>query len=343
VYVADSGNSTIRKITPVGAVTTFAGDAPKSGFADDVGAAARFKWPRSVAVDSSGVAYVADCYNYAVRKISPNGAVSTLAGSPDRYGFADGTGTEARFSCPTGIAVDGVGTVYVTDNQTVRKIAPGGTVTTLAGTARAIGSADGTGPAAQFGWMSPYGIAVDDVGTLYVADTGNSLIRKITPGGVVTTLAGSAGSYGAVDGAGAAARFLGPYGVDVDPGRRIFVADGGTTIRKIDPPDVVTTIAGTAGERGSDDGTGAAARFDGAFDVAIDATGNLYVADTSNYTIRKVTPTGVVTTIIGEHGSIGIRLGTLPASLGGPASVALRPDGQLLILDGNAILVTRGL
>ena len=222
VYVADSGNSTIRKITPVGAVTTFAGDAPKSGFVDGNGAAARFESPLGVAVDSSGVAYVADCYNSTIRTITPSGAVTTLAGSPDHYGFADGTGSAARFSCPIGIAVDGLGAVYVTDidNHTIRKIAPGGTVTTLAGTAGTTGSADGTGPAAQFGFSSPTGIAVDDVGTAYVADNGKSTIRRISREGVVTTLAGSAGSNGAVDGAGDAAR-LGPGGIDVDPGRRI--------------------------------------------------------------------------------------------------------------------------
>ena len=348
VYVADASNYTIRNIMPGGVVTTLAGAARIwLGFADDTGAAARFGAALGVAVDSSGVAYVADCDNNTIRKITPNGAVTTLAGSPfpDDFGFADGTGSAARFYCPVGIAVDDVGTVYVTDNGLlIRKITPVGVVTTLAGRAGtdACGFSDGVGVAAEF--CDPKGIAVDGSGTLYVADGGNNTIRKITREGVVTTLAGSAGNAGAVDGAGDAARFNCPFGVAVGPGGRIFVVDEcSSTIRRIDPPDVVTTIAGTAGATGSDDGTGAAARFDYPIDVAVDAKGNLYVADFGNRTIRKVTPAGAVTTIIGEHGSIGIRLGTIPASLDFPISVALRPDGQLVIADGSAILVTRGL
>jgi len=347
VYVADVSNYTIRNITPGGVVTTLAGAALKSGFADDTGTAARFGNVEGVAVDSNGVAYVADSDNNTIRKITPNGAVTTLAGSPYPYDFefADGTGSAARFNWPSGIAVDDVGTVYVTDSgSTIRKITPVGVVTTLAGRAGTdtCGFSDGVGVAAEF--CDPKGIAVDGSGTLYVADGGNNTIRKITREGVVTTLAGSAGNDGAVDGAGDVARFKCPYGVAVGPGRRIFVVDVcSSTIRKIDPPDVVTTIAGTAGATGSDDGTGAAARFDYPFGIAVDAKGNLYVADINNRAIRKVTPEGVVTTIIGEHGSIGIQLGPMPASLANPFNVALRPDGQLVIVDGSAILVTRGL
>jgi sugar lactone lactonase YvrE len=331
VHVADSGNHTIREITPDGVVTTLAGAARIWGFADDTGAAARFGDPVGVAVDSSGVAYVADCNDHTIRKVAPNGAVTTLAGSPYDPGTSDGTGSEARFNCPSRIAVDDAGTVYVSDsgNNTIRMITPAGFVTTLAGRAGPDCSfADGVGVAAEF--CDPVGIAVDDSGTLYVADSFNTTIRRITREGVVTTLAGSARSPGAVDGAGDAARFFCPIGVAVGPGRRVFVAEGCKgTIRRIDPPDVVTTVA--------------AARFDNPVDVAVDPKGNLYVADSDNHTIRKVTPAGVVTTILGEQGSIGIRLGTLPASLSGPFSVALRPDGQLVIADGSAILVTRGL
>jgi sugar lactone lactonase YvrE len=330
VYVADTSNATIRRITPDGVVTTFAGDAAKTGFADGIGAAARFNWPGGIAVNSGGVAYVGDYSNFSVRAIAPNGAVTTVVGSPSRYGIADGTGAAARFSCPGSIAVDERDTLYVVEscNHTIRKISPGGVVTTLAGTAFIVGSADGTGPDAQFGLGSPAGIAVDDAGILYVADPGNHTIRRVTPDGMVTTLAGFGGFAD---------------GIVVDLGRSIFVTDGGTTILRIDPPDIVTTLAGTAGERGAADGVGAAARFDGASGIAVDAKGNLYVADSWNGLIRKVTPAGVVTTILGERGSNGIRLGNLPASLSFPSSVAVRPDGQLLISDGNAILVTRGL
>ena len=186
-------NDTIRKITPAGVVTTFAGTAGQSGSADGTGAAARFTNPEGTAVDGAGNVYVADTFNDTIRKITPAGVVTTLAGTAGQGGSADGTGAAARFAFPTGVAVDGAGNVYVadTDNDTIRKITPAGVVTTLAGTAGQSGSADGTGAAARFN--SPFGLAVDGAGNIYVADEDNDAIREITPAGVVSTLAGTAG------------------------------------------------------------------------------------------------------------------------------------------------------
>jgi hypothetical protein len=166
-----------------------------------------------------------------------------------------------------------------------------GVVTTLAGLAGSAGSADGTGSAARFN--TPEGVAVDGSSNVYVADSGNHTIRKITPGGVVTTLAGLAGSSGSADGTGSAARFNFPVGVALDGSGNVYVADSlNNTIRKMTSAGVVTTLAGLAGSAGSADGAVSAARFNEPFGVAVDGSGNIYVADTFNFTIRKITPPG---------------------------------------------------
>ena len=288
VYVTDLGNRTIRKITPVGVVTTLAGLAGSSGGADGTGNGARFDHPEGVTVDSAGNVYVADTYNYTIREITPAGVVTTLAGLAKSGGYADGTGSGARFDHPNGVAVDSAGNVYVTDtyNYTIRKITSAGVVTTLAGLTGSTGSADGAGSTARFYY--PRGVAVDGAGNLYVADTQNNVIRKITPAGVVTTLAGLTASAGSADGTGNAARFYGPYGVAVDGAGNIDVADtGNSTIRKITPAGVVTTLAGLAESMGSADGVGSAARFSWPSGVAVDGAGNIYVADSANNTILK--------------------------------------------------------
>jgi sugar lactone lactonase YvrE len=291
VYVADTHNHTIRKITPDGIVTTLAGTAGEYGNVDGIGHAARFFSPMGLALDRAGNVYVADIGANTIRKISYGGLVTTLAGASGPAGGADGTGDLARFNGPVALAVDEAGNVYVADrgNHTIRKIAPNGEVTTLAGLAGASGSADGTGNQARFNW--PTGLAVDLTGKVYVGDSGNSTIREITPDGEVTTLAGMAGVAGSADGTGAHAQFHFPNGLAVDGAGSVYVADtGNNTIRKIASGGVVTTLAGTAGVTGNADGTGVAARFSNPIGVAIDGAGSLYVADTNNDTIRKGIP-----------------------------------------------------
>ena len=234
-----------------------------------------------------------------------------LAGSVGGRGWFDGTGIEARFYRPMGVAVDGSGNVYVADlyNHTIRKISPSGVVTTLAGLAGSNGSADGTGSGARFYY--PRGVAVDGSGNVYVADYANHTIRKVTSSGVVTTLAGLAGSFGSADGTGSEARFYTPSGVAVDGSGNVFVGDyANHTIRKVTSSGVVTTLAGLVGSVGSADGTGDAARFFYPMGVAVDGSGNVYVADEFHHTIRKVTSSGAVMTLAGLAGSSGSADGT---------------------------------
>jgi len=289
VYVGDVSNSTIRKVViATGAVTTLAGLAGASGSTDGTGTAARFNGPYAIATDGTNV-YVSDFVNNTVRRVViATGAVTTLAGTAGSSGSTDGTGAAARFNGPEGIATDGTN-VYVLDkeNDTIRQIVIStGAVTTLAGTAGAPGSADGTGAAARFNW--PQGLMMAG-GNLYVSDTENHTIRKVVIAtGVVTTLAGTAGLSGSTDGTGAAARFNHPEGLSTD-GTNLYVADfvNNTVRQVVIATGAVTTLAGTAGSSGSTDGTGAAARFNGPHGIATVGT-KIYVGDSNNHTIRLI-------------------------------------------------------
>ena len=287
IYVGDTNNQTIRKITPAGVVTTLAGLAGVRGTADGAGSAARFALPMGIAIDSAGNLYVADAGNETIRRVTPAGTVTTYAGQPNVSGTADGPAASASFMHPTDVALDASGNLYVSDtmNGTIRKITSGGVVSTLAGS-RAAGHTDGTGTAASFYW--PEGLTVDAAGNVYVADTCNGAIRKMTPSGVVTTIAGQAPCNGSVDGAASVARFDYPADVTIDAAGNIFVADtDNDTVRRISPAGLVSTIAGLSGQSGHTDGIGSAARFDYPTGIAVDGSGNVYVADTSNHTIRK--------------------------------------------------------
>ena len=339
LYVADSNNNTIRKITAAGVVTTLAGTASVQGSADGTGSAAQFSYPFGITADMAGNVFVADQGNNTIRKITPAGAVTTVAGTPGVRGSADGSGAAAQFNYPDGITADTAGNLFVADsgNHTIRKITPAGVVTTLAGTAGVYGSADGSGAAAQFN--SPIGIAADTAGNLFVADTGNQIIRKITPAGLVTTLAGTAGVVGSANGNRSAAQFYNPFGIAADTAGNLYVADSAnSTVRKITPAGVVTTLAGTARVQGSADGSGAAAQFNSPIGIAADTAGNLFVADTSNQTIRKITSAGVVTTVAGVAGQLGILLGSLPGSLSSPQGVAVLANNTLAVTTANSVL-----
>lgn len=396
-YVADTGNSTIRKIGPDGLVTTLAGTAGAIGNADGAGEAARFRYPRGLVVDGSGNMFVADSGNSTVRKIAPNGLVSTFAGTAGVPGSADGTGSAAQFAFPVALAIDQAGNLFVADwemdgvdNFDIRKIAPDGTVSTpsyypgfqgqvapgdptiaiipwgglatdsvgnlyigggpdqvvwrvspagvptaivgtAGGTFGATGSADGVGANARFN--DPDSVAVDTNGNVYVADRSNAVVRKILPGGEVTTLAGTAGKLGSADGVGSAAQFSPMQGIAVDKSGNVYVADSeNETIRKITPGGEVSTLAGTTGIAGSADGAGSTAQFNHPLGIAVDGSGNLYVADTGNNTIRKITTAGMVTTLAGAPGPPGYADGTgVTAQFNNPTGVAVDAGGNVYV------------
>jgi len=297
IYVADYGNNEIRKITPDGIVTTIAGNG-NQGSINGPGKLATFNGPTSVTVDAQGNVYVADDNNNQIRKISAaDGTVSTLAGS-DSTGLKNGLDTAAYFFSPSGVAADAQGNVYVADagNNVIRMVTPAGQTTTVAGSITPGNNNGAALTAASFN--NPSGLALDASGNIYVADLLNNLIRKVS-NGTVTTLAGHDTSA-TINGPDTLAAFYFPNSVAVDKSGNVYVTEYVTDlIRKIAPDGTVTTFAGN-GMSGQADSTGTAASFNGPSGVAVDAAGNLYIADTYNNVIRKITPAGVVSTIAGS-------------------------------------------
>jgi sugar lactone lactonase YvrE len=308
-------------------VTTIAGNA-NAGSENGAGMLASFYEPDGIAIDVAGNVYVADQYNNLIRKITPQGLVSTLAGSGNAN-YVDGTGTGASFNHPTGVAVDITGNVYVADsrNNRIRKITPAGVVSTLAGSG-IINRNDGTGISASFN--NPTGVAVDGAGNLFVADSSNGLIRKITADGVVSTFAGGP-HMGFGDGTGTNAFFVLPYAIAIDKSGNLYVTDiQNSSIRVITSSAVVTTIAG--GVQGMANGIGIAARFNEPFGIVPDNNGNIYIGDTFNSLIRKIDLNGVVTTFAGIN--IGFADGPLAtAAFTGPEGLAMDVNGNLYVAD----------
>jgi sugar lactone lactonase YvrE len=290
LYVVDSGNATIRKITTDGFVITLAGTAGSAGSADGVGAAARFRSPSNVAVDAAGNVYVADTGNHTIRKITPAGVVSTLAGTAGVSGNADGAGGAAQFNQPWGIAVDAAGNVYVADTQNylIRKITPQGVVTTHAGTRGQRGAADGDRAVASL--LGPRGLTIDAAGDLYLTDwygppapmlsQTSTLVRKVTQAGAITTIAGNIGN-GPTEPA-----FRDTHTITVDGAGNTYVA-AQDAIRKITPAGAVSVVA---------QGT----QFVSLLGLAVDGSGNLYAADESRNYIARVTQGGVATVYAGK-------------------------------------------
>jgi streptogramin lyase len=319
------------------AVRTVAGGST-SGYADGVGADARFAGVEGIAVDNAGNLYVAESYNAVVRKVTPDGTVTTVAGVAGSHGTADGGPGVGRLGRPRGIVRDAAGNLFVTDVCTIRKIDPTGNLSTFVGDPASCGVADGTGSSALF--SSAHGLTIDAAGTLYVTDDEAATVRAVTPAGVVTTIAGTANKNGVADGTGPAARFSAPFGIAVDDRGVLYVADrNNCTIRRIGPGAQVTTLAGSPGSCRHSDGIGASARLMALDGLALARDGSLYAM--SGAVVRRVSTTGIVSTVAGgatnffQSDGAGYAVGLV-----GGAAIAVQAETGAMFL-GDAWTVRR--
>jgi trimeric autotransporter adhesin len=364
LYIADTDNNRIRKVTPGGIITTVAGNGTH-GSSGDGGRAtsAQLAQPYSVVMDSTGNLYIADMDNSCIRKVTPAGMVSTVAGNGTSGYSGDGEqAIWAQLARPRGVAVDSAGNLFIadTDNSRIRKISPAGIITTVAGKEheefegfslmRDMG--DG-GKATSALLTRPCGVAVDSMGNLFIADNYNNRIRKVSPAGIITTVAGTAninlypkfwaeyGGVGVDGGQATSTQLFGPEGIAVDSTGNLLIAEtGNQRIRNVTSVGIITTLAGKKTITFSGDGRKAtSALLNSPHGIAVDSKGNLFIADTGNHRIRKVTPAGVINTIVGDgvSGYSGDGLAAIAAQLARPCGLAVDSKGNLYIADtGNS-------
>jgi uncharacterized protein (TIGR03437 family) len=348
LYIADAGNNLIRKVSSSGIITTVAGDG-SAGLSGDGGPAtsAQLDNPEGIAVDAAGNLYIADTVNAKVRKVSPSGIITTLAGTGTQgYSGDGGLATAARLSKTYGVAADGNGNVYIADtlNQAIREVSASGTITTIAGTGTP-GALGVGGPATSAELWDPFGIALDGAGNLYIADFENSRICEIS-NGILTNIAGVGTSGFSGDGGPAiAAQLYVPSGVAVSATGAVLIADQqNSRIRRISPGGTITTVAGNGDTSYSGDGGAAVnAQLSGPVGVLVDSSGDLLFADTDNARIRKVSSGGIITTVAGNgsFGSAGDGGPAASAQLTTPTGIALDGAGNLYIADYSAFRVRK--
>jgi sugar lactone lactonase YvrE len=342
ILVSIAGGQTISRVAGTGS----------SGFSGDGGQAlaAQFNSPRAVAQDANGNLILVDNVNDRVRKITPAGIVSTIAGTGNIFQDApdNSAATSTFFWRPSSVVVHSSGAIYVSDTlrDVVRRINPNGTATIVAGTQIALSNNNGHGgPATQAKLSWPRGLALDTEGNLYIADSLNHVVRKVTPGGTILNVAGvfQEEGYNGDNIAAAGAKLTGPIDVAVDGAGNLYIAEGSANrVRKVNPAGIITTYAGT-GEFGfsGDGGPAASAKLSWVEYIAVDRGGNLYISDQTNNRIRKVTPNGTIQTIAGTGalGNGGDGGNPLSATFGGLGDIFPLPNGDLYVVDrGNHVL-----
>ena len=317
-------------------VSNFAGNGTV-GSTNGQGPNASFNSPFGMDTDAEGNIYVCDAVSQKIRKIDPNGMVSTFSGS-GTAGNSDGAASVAQFNYPSFISVDNAGIAYVTDEHSVKKITPNGTVSTIAGS-QEYGFVDNAlGAEARF--SLPAGVANDGSGNLFIADYESHRIRKIISLGLVSTSAGS-GVSGFINGSLLEATFNHPLSLAFDGSGNLYVGDyANFSVRKISPQGLVSTYAGN-GQFGDLDGQGIEAQFNGVLGMTFDAIGNLYLVDAGNRKIKKVTPNGTVSTVAG-NGSIGDVIGNgNQAEFTSLYGIAIDADGNLYVSDRGTLKIKK--
>jgi sugar lactone lactonase YvrE len=344
MYIADYFNQRIREVTVLDQLINTVAGIGTVGFSGDGGAAtsAQFSYPLSVSLDGAGNLFIADIYNFRIRKLAPGGVISTVAGVAT-VGFSGdgGPANKAQLNQPFGLAVDTAGNLLIADfgNQRVRKVTSNGVIQTVAGIGIQGFSGDG-GPATSAALHLPTDVALDTTGNLFIADSGNARIRKVTPGGIISTVAGNGTpGYSGEGGQATSAQLYGPAGVATDAAGNLFIADYlNQRVFKVTPGNVISTIAGngTQGFNG-DGGSATAAQLNEPWGIAVDAAGNLFIADLANNRIRKVTTNGVIGTVagIGVPGFSGDGGQATLAQLYRPVGVAVDGAGNLFIADSG--------
>ena len=343
LYIADASNHRVRMISISNTITTVAGNGAASYSGDGTTATtASLYSPSGVAVDVNGNLYIADSQNNRIRKVPTSGIISTVAGNGTvNYGGDGGAATAASLSNPVGLALDGTGNLYITDqqNQRIREVSTAGIITTVAGNGSYGFSGDG-GTATGASLANSSGVAVDGSGNFYIADTQNNRIRKVSTAGSITTVAGNGtASFSGDNGSATAASLNNPVGVVVDGAGNVYIADAqNNRIRKVSTTGIITTVAGSGTASYSGDGGAAtAASLNYPAGVAFDGIGNLYIADQGNQRIRKVSTSGIITTVVGNgtFGFGGDGGSATAANLANPASIAIDASGNLYIADSH--------
>lgn len=356
IYIADSGNNRVRRVSTSGTITTAACGGGSGSSGDGGPAASASCHPTAIAVDSAGNLYITDQTNARVRKVTATtGIITTIAGGGPlgsfSFGGDGGPATKANFNQPYAAAVDQAGNVYIADqgNYRVRKVSTAGTITTVAGNGTGY-SGDG-GPASSAQLYFPSGVAVDSIGNLYVADTNNYRVRKISPNGTIATAAGNGtqapypSKPGAAPGDGGQAtnaELYSPLGVATDSAGNLYIGDG-FSVRRVSPVGTITTVAGNGTSGYSGDGGPATSAQLSAKGVAVDQAGNLYIADIYNHRVRKVSPSGTITTVAGSgtQGYTGDGGLATSAELNEPIFVAVDSSSNLYIADLLADVVRK--
>ena len=338
LYIADNENGRIRRIDRSGTITTIAGIGD-GDFSGDGGPAigARLDSPTGVAVDSGGNLYIADTENHRIRRVDRSGAISTVAGTGvGGYGGDGGPATEAQLREPSGLALDSSGTVYIADtwNNRVRMIDSSGVISTVAGNEKPSSRGDrgDHGPAIQAPLEQPVNVAVDSAGNLFIVESGTYRVRRVDTSGTISTVAGNGKRAYSGDGGPATESALGaPQGVVADSSGNIYIADSANhRVRRVDPAGTISTVAGTGvGGYSGDGGPATEARLHYPTDLTVDSSGTLYIVDMGNYRVRRIDPSGRISTV-GYYHQGGPKLLT---ALWRPSRIALDSSGRLYVTD----------